>query len=176
MIKEHTPLSKRNLCQIDDDLFLRMWELIENVLKNRCGLSRYEVSNFSKPGFECRHNCNIWKGGKFLGFGPSACYFDGGSRWTNPSNFEQWCAGKGPSEDFLDSADRAVEIFLTGLRTMNGWSQVEFKSVTGYDYFELRKNEINQCVEMELISIDKNTLKLSTKGVLLLDYIEREIF
>ncbi len=175
MIKEKTPLAKRLKNGINDDFFIKMWTLIEEKLNNECGMYRYEISNFSKPGYECRHNYNIWKGGQFLGVGPSACYFDGISRWTNPANFNKWIDGIDAIEDYLDLPDRAIEILLTGLRTSKGWEHSEFKLKTGFDYNKLRYKQINHCVSKGLIHKEENRIKLTKRGMLLSDYVEREL-
>ncbi len=175
MIKEKTPLAQRFKNGINDDLFIKMWPLVEDKLKNEYGMYRYEISNFCKPGYECRHNYNIWKGGRFLGIGPSACYFDGVSRWTNPVNFSKWMDGIDPTEDYLDGPDRAVEILLTGLRTRKGWERSEFKLKTGFDYNNLRSMQIDHCVNEGLMHKEENCIRLTEKGMLLSDYVEREL-
>lgn len=90
------------------------------------GLDRYEISNFARPGFECRHHRDIWRGGAYLGFGPAAHSFSGKIRSHNVESLEDW-AGK------LETGTRAVsgsevitdvlahrEQILLGLRTRKG--------------------------------------------------------
>lgn len=60
------------------DWFLRTHEILENH-----GYSGYEISNFSKPNYECKHNLHYWNIEPYLGFGPSAHSFDGKNRWAN---------------------------------------------------------------------------------------------
>ncbi len=175
IIKENTPLAKKNHKYISDDMFVDMWKLVETTLNEECGIFRYEISNFSKPAYECRHNLKIWKGGRFFGLGPSASYFDGTSRWTNPANFNKWTKGNAANEDFLDRPERAIEILLTGLRLCRGWERTEFKLQTGFDYDDLRKREIDRCVSDGLIHREKNHIRLTDRGMLLSDYVEREL-
>ena len=55
------------------------------------GFSQYEISNWSKPGFQCRHNRRYWRGEEYVGFGPSAQSYVSGCRFGNVSNLEQYC-------------------------------------------------------------------------------------
>lgn len=54
------------------------------------GYAQYEISNFARPGHNCRHNENTWRMGHWLGLGPSAASQYRGWRWANPANTEQW--------------------------------------------------------------------------------------
>ena len=175
MIKKGTPLADHDLVPVIDDVFLEMWELTEQFLQERCRLKRYEISNFARRGFECKHNQDIWRGGCFLGAGPSACYYDGTSRWTNRANLAAWCNSENPEEDYLVPEDRAVEILITGLRTVAGWKRSEFRERTGFDYLELREDKIQDCIKSGLLCDANDRLKLTKRGLLLADYVEREL-
>jgi putative oxygen-independent coproporphyrinogen III oxidase len=90
------------------------------------GLLAYEVSNWSRPGAECRHNLAIWRGGEFLGLGPAAHSRHGGRRWSNCADLNRWqealLDGKSPprEEDSPDEAARHLEHLLLGLRIREG--------------------------------------------------------
>lgn len=58
-------------------------------LFEEAGLHHYEVSNFARDGFRCRHNLGYWEGRDYLGVGPAATSTIGGERWTNPEG-EGW--------------------------------------------------------------------------------------
>ena len=55
------------------------------------GYNRYEISNWSQPGQDCRHNRRYWQGEEYLGLGPSAQSYMSGCRFGNVSNLEQYC-------------------------------------------------------------------------------------
>ena len=69
----------------DEDLQNEMEDLAEEILK-QAGYDRYEISNYSRPGFASRHNCLHWTGGEYLGLGPSAQSYVRGRRFGNVSN------------------------------------------------------------------------------------------
>lgn len=133
--------------ELDKVPFQRVWEkspvseeaAAETYERYRLGLEeagwlQYEISNFSKPGFQCRHNLKYWKYQPFLGVGPSASSHLGNFRWTNPSGLEDWwsalCSGKPNFDEFIRlSPEEAVrECLASGLRLREGISLAELVS------------------------------------------------
>lgn len=96
-----------------------MWELISEIIKGS-GFRRYEISNYSLEGSECKHNVDIWFGGRYLGFGPSASSFDGSVRWTQRT-LSEWLIEKYAIPDSISEEARMNEILIMGLRTLFGW-------------------------------------------------------
>ena len=68
------------LMELDEEESANQYEIIMDQLGS-AGYLHYEISNFSKPGFESRHNMGYWKYEKYLGLGPGAHSFDGEKRW-----------------------------------------------------------------------------------------------
>ncbi len=102
-----------------DEISADMWQLTSDILyKNN--ISRYEISNYSQPDYECKHNLDTWYGGQYIGFGPTASSFDGKKRWTQ-AKLKEWLENKEPELDYLNKLNRTIEIFITGLRTVKGW-------------------------------------------------------
>ena len=73
---------------LETRLYRRTWELLADA-----GYAQYEISNFARPGHECRHNLATWDMGEWVGFGPSASSQHAGRRWTNVSDLERWSKG-----------------------------------------------------------------------------------
>jgi oxygen-independent coproporphyrinogen-3 oxidase len=90
------------------------------------GYEQYEISNWSKPENECRHNLHYWEIDPYLAFGPSAHGFDGKNRFSNIRNLDGYiknlCDGKSPRQDHyeLSDKDRTNEMIGFGLRINNG--------------------------------------------------------
>jgi len=126
-----TPFARRTADQPEDDaLSEAMWEQAGAVL-GAAGLPRYEISNYARPGFESRHNSNVWHGQTYLGLGPAACSFDGTDRWAQVSDLQAWLDGAAPEVDRIPRRARLGEILMMGLRTVRGWTGVEFEAATG---------------------------------------------
>lgn len=121
MLEEGTPLAARNPPRPDEALEREMYDLIRARL-TRAGLKQYEISNFSKPGFECRHNLLYWTGGEYLGCGPAAHSHWNGVRWGHASDLDDYCA-RGPCREFeecLEPDAKARETLVMGLRLLRG--------------------------------------------------------
>ncbi|MGI6344445.1 MAG: radical SAM family heme chaperone HemW [Bacillota bacterium] len=108
-----------------DDLVADMYEAAQRQLPVY-GLEQYEISNFARAGFECRHNLNYWYNGDYVGLGPAACSYLQGERACNVSDYGAWRqrlqAGQlatGSSER-LDLAASKAETIILGLRLTQG--------------------------------------------------------
>ncbi len=125
-LEEGTPLEKMaSLSQVvlpgDDDCGDMMAAAAE--LLERRGFSRYEVSNFAKPGHECLHNMNYWLRGDYLGLGLAAHSFlrDEGKRIANTSSPEEYMTGKTEGEvQILTESDAQNETVMLGMRLSAG--------------------------------------------------------
>jgi putative oxygen-independent coproporphyrinogen III oxidase len=86
VVEEGTALARRvrrgELAAPDDDVLAHRYELVDARLSD-AGLGWYEVSNWSRPGGECRHNLGYWNGGQWWGAGPGAHGYVGATRWWN---------------------------------------------------------------------------------------------
>ncbi|MDD4867461.1 MAG: radical SAM family heme chaperone HemW [Mycobacterium sp.] len=98
-IEEGTALARRvrrgELAAPDDDVLAHRYEMVDARL-SEAGLTWYEVSNWSRPGGECRHNLGYWDGGQWWGAGPGAHGFVGTTRWWNvkhPNAYAEMLAG-----------------------------------------------------------------------------------
>jgi oxygen-independent coproporphyrinogen-3 oxidase len=93
------------------------------------GFERYEVSNFARPGHECRHNLAYWQGADYLGLGAAAVSTVGLERRTNPASVTGYLAGEEPEVELLDERTRLWEKAMLGLRTSAGVVEEEVLSV-----------------------------------------------
>jgi oxygen-independent coproporphyrinogen-3 oxidase len=124
-VEKGTPLSRDVNRHPDDDVLAHRYELLDELLSNR-GYDWYEVSNWSKPGHQCRHNQLYWDQGDYLGIGVAAHSHRTGRRWWNIANLETYLlrSESGEStlggEEFVDEASAAFEAKALQLRTRNG--------------------------------------------------------
>ncbi len=130
------------------------------------GFRHYEISNFAREGYMCRHNLGYWKGDEYLGLGPAAVSTRKGVRVENPSDLEVWLdvangRAQPPAEE-LDWRCREEEHLMLGLRTAEGVAMLgEVWRLPRVRKF-LRALE---CSGLALIATDR--LRLTAKGMLL---------
>ena len=128
-IEAGTPLDQRIRAgetppPLDDDQAAKY--LVADAAFSRAGLGWYEVSNWARPGHECRHNLLYWRGGSYLGVGASAHGHTAGRRWWNVRTPERYVAavreGASPEagRELLDGAAKAEESLMLGVRTRDG--------------------------------------------------------
>ncbi|HEX9640232.1 MAG TPA: coproporphyrinogen III oxidase, partial [Candidatus Krumholzibacteria bacterium] len=105
----------------------------------RAGYVRYEVSNFARPGHECRHNLRYWRNESYAGFGAGAVSYLGGERCANERGLDRYAesvraSGRAVvSTERLDPPARAAETVALGLRTTEGVDLAEVAERTGWD-------------------------------------------
>ena len=124
-IEDKTPFASRSLTMPDDetarDLFLRTINQMDQA-----GVPLYEVSNFARPGFECRHNQAYWRSQDYAGIGPSAHGRIGLTATENPRDVAAWLAGE-RFETELTPLEKEEERLLMGLRQKEG---IEIKGLS----------------------------------------------
>ncbi|MFA5042610.1 MAG: radical SAM family heme chaperone HemW [Kiritimatiellia bacterium] len=110
---------------LSDEAQLAMLDLAETEL-TRAGFGRYEISNYARSGFECRHNLACWRGAEYIGLGPAAASHVGLKRWTNRADARACLAaleaGRAPPRDVdeLTPALKRQERVIFGLRMAEG--------------------------------------------------------
>jgi putative oxygen-independent coproporphyrinogen III oxidase len=129
IVEDGTRLAARvrrgEIARPDDDIAADRYTAADAYLP-AAGLDWYEVSNWARPGGQCRHNLVYWRGGDWWGFGPGAHSHVGGVRWWNvkhPSAYAQRLAGgRSPAQarELLGPAERHTEDVMLGLRLATG--------------------------------------------------------
>lgn len=120
-----TPLGRDPKRHPDDDVQARRYELADEALQ-AAGLAWYEISNWSRPGHECRHNQNYWRQGDYLGIGCAAHSHLDGRRFWNIASPERYLAAVAASgravagEERLDAEHRLIEALELAVRTREG--------------------------------------------------------
>jgi oxygen-independent coproporphyrinogen-3 oxidase len=157
----------------DDDMAGEMYAtMIDRV--SAAGYGHYEISNFSLPGFQSRHNTKYWNGAPYYGFGCSAHSYDGARRrWANERDVAKYVqlidTEQSPvveRTDLREEDARSESIFL-GLRLMRGLDLEDYRSRFGADLREQYDSELIRLREAGLIEIDHELLRLTTRGALL---------
>ncbi len=145
------------------------------------GYLHYEISNFARMGFQCRHNLGYWEGNDYLGLGPSATSTVQGRRWTNPYDLQAW-AKKVVEQDLdgdamvLTPRERVLELIMLRLRTARGLRFKAYRALTGRNFMKDHKLLIQALHENGLIRIRDGYLRLTRSGMLVSNSILSNIF
>jgi len=176
-IEPGTPIAARvaqgELVPADDAVQADDYELADAVL-GAAGYRWYEISNWAKPGHECRHNLAYWRSGDWWGVGPGAHSHVAGVRWWNvrqPRDYAaRLAAGESPAagQEVLDDATRRVERVL-----------LEIRLVDGLDAGVLTPSErgrLDQIVARGWAVLgDDDRLRLTLRGRLMADALVRDL-
>lgn len=95
----------------DEELQEQIFTLLPELLAEK-GYTMYEVSNYARPGYECRHNMRYWLYQPYMGLGPGAHGFDGTFRYGNPRNIDRWQANPGQAARSPHNVDIDVPLNL----------------------------------------------------------------
>ncbi len=149
--------------------------LTARFLKER-GWERYEVSNYAKPGKRSRHNSNYWKGGEYLGLGPSAHSFLNGERYWNVRNLAKYTRalekGESPKagSEKLTPTQKAEEAVMLGLRS-DGLDVGAFREKFGVDLKKRCGGYVETLIENGLAFWKGDKIVLTDEGYYLSDKI-----
>lgn len=176
VVEDGTALARRvrrgEIAAPDDDVLAARYQLIDRRLTD-AGLQWYEVSNWSRPGGQCRHNEGYWSGGQWWGAGPGAHGFLGDVRWWNikhPKAYaEALAAGESVMDDFerIGRRDRHIEDVLLGIRLRRG---LPVTALSGTEQQRARR-----AVADGLLDQAGDRLVLTGRGRLLADAVVRDL-
>lgn len=192
-LEEGTPMTewvaRGRLPLPDDDLAADMYELATELLA-AAGYEQYEISNWSKPGFTCRHNLQYWRNLSYVGFGPGAHGYAAGVRYATvlpPQKFIHLLkTGDGPYDfPYTPATDQSVVVdrvgeiadtLMMGLRlTQEGIQRAVFRQRFGIDLLDLHGETIKKFVGYGLLSANADAVRLTQRGRLLSNMVFREL-
>ena len=145
------------------------------------GLYQYEISNFARPGRECRHNQGYWEGADYLGMGPAATSTLRGRRWTQPTDLNAWAArlaARTPDADAegLSPAIRLRETLMLRLRTTRGLPLALYTSLTGRHLTQDMPDLLSALQQAGLATLTPDYLRLTRDGMLVSNAILARLF
>lgn len=169
-------LQTGRVLQMDNELEAELYELTMDYLE-AAGLRQYEISNYARPGFECRHNIVYWLNQPCAAIGPSACGYIDGLRYKNVPDLRQYIdlvrAGRPPRalEERLDADAAARETAMLALRLNRGLDRAAFRARFGVDAQALFEPALRPHVECGLVEIDADGIRLTRAGRLVADSV-----
>ena len=149
-----------------------MFALTKSILKEH-GYERYEISNYAKPGRECRHNIGYWTGVSYLGLGVGASGYVMNRRFHVESDYRKYMSVKMQQDitplycdiEELDIKANMEEFMFLGLRLTKGVSRHEFNEKFGVDMFEVFDRQIKRNMMLKLMEYNSPYLRLTEKGL-----------
>jgi oxygen-independent coproporphyrinogen-3 oxidase len=154
----------------DEETDREMYELAKVKLLN-AKFDQYEVSNFARSNFECKHNLNFWSYQPYIGLGAGAFSFFENHRFNNVFSIEGYISKMQKSESAseniiqVSNAEQIKEAIILGLRKKKGINFNEFENHFSVDIRKLYENEITELLREDLVVLTDSHICLSGKGL-----------
>lgn len=142
---------------VDEEIDRAMYEMTIDTL-TKAGFEQYEISNFAKRGFECKHNLNYWSNDQYIGIGPGASSYLNHVRSHNIADIDKYTQAIANNEiiiadsETLTDIERACETAILNLRRISGINLPQFKVQTRYDAEQLFAEPIEKYIEASLLA------------------------
>lgn len=163
-------LASGKLTEMEDELDREMYHYAIEFLKSK-GFNHYELSNFAKEGYECRHNLIYWNCLEYLGLGAGAHSFLQDIRFENQTTVEGYIdylsKGQKPVEEryVRDFCEKMSEYMFLGLRLINGVSKDKFEDRFNQDIFVTYASKIDLLIKKQLVEADEKRIRLTNLGL-----------
>ena len=158
-----------------EDLEAEMFEYIIAELE-KAGFEHYEISNFSKPGFESRHNLMYWDNAEYYGIGAGASGYVDGVRYKNHGPIRHYLqaveAGNARvQEEVLSLREKMEEEMFLGLRKKSGVSKKRFEEKFGLSFEDQYGAVVSELTEQGLLVPDRDIVRMTKQGLFLGDTV-----
>ena len=170
IIEDGTPFAEYELDLPDEEEERKMYENTAAILK-QYGYHQYEISNYAKEGYACRHNCGYWNRTEYLGLGLGSASLVNEVRFSNISDMDFYLKYSGePSklrEDMqeLSENEQMEEFMFLGLRMLEGVSSDSFFEKFGKKMENVYDAVIQKYVDLGLLEWNANNLRLTRRGI-----------
>lgn len=154
----------------DEETERSIYETTGELLK-RYGYSRYEISNYAKEGYACRHNLGYWERKDYLGIGLGASSLVNHTRYHNTADYKKYMRGIKEQKDIreeieeLSRSDEIEEFMFLGLRETRGVSAAEFEKQFGKTITEVYGKELKKLESRNLLVCAGDRIYLTKRGV-----------
>lgn len=165
----------------DEDAEREMYYLTREFLKEQ-GYERYEISNYSKKGYECRHNIGYWTGTEYLGLGLGSSSYINGCRFHNTPVYNEYCSAHLDQEEAFQGVlrqeferltleERMEEYMFLGLRLTKGVSAHGFASSFGHNIRNVYGMVLDAMEEEGLMEYIDGYYRLTSRGIDISNYV-----
>ena len=158
-----------------EELEAEMFEYIIAELE-KSGFEHYEISNFSKPGFESRHNLMYWDNAEYYGIGAGASGYVNGVRYKNHGPIRHYLTAVEEgnariTEEHLSQKEQMEEEMFLGLRKKSGVSMARFEEKFGRSFDGLYGEIVKDLVQQGLMQIEGDRVRMTKRGLFLGDTV-----
>ena len=170
IIEEGTPFAEQNLDLPDEDTEYQMYEDTAEILE-RYGYRQYEISNYAKQGYMCRHNAGYWQRLEYLGFGLGASSLYGGMRFSNTHQMQEYLKeSRNPDQirkdvTVLSRNEQIEEFMFLGLRMTEGISEKKFKENFNVRLMDIYGDILQKYEETGFMEHIETKWRLTRKGI-----------
>ena len=170
IIEEGTPFAEQNLDLPDEDTEYQMYEDTAEILE-RYGYRQYEISNYAKQGYMCRHNAGYWQRREYLGFGLGASSLYGGMRFSNTRRMQEYLKeSRNPDQirqdvTVLSRNERIEEFMFLGLRMTEGISEKKFEENFDVRLMDVYGDILQKYEETGFMEHIETKWRLTRKGI-----------
>ena len=170
-ISKSTKFYLKGYKEASDEIQREFYDQILYRLRN-AGYKRYEVSNFAKNNKECLHNKVYWRNKHYLAIGVGASGYIDNIRYKNIPNITKYLKNNFEKEiEKLSPQDEKDYYFITNLRLEDGFSIKEFNELYHEDILKNYKPQLDYLINNNLIILNKDNIRASDEGIMLLDKI-----
>lgn len=143
-----------------------MYEATGRILKEQ-GYLHYEISNYAKPGCECRHNLGYWQRRDYLGFGLGASTLLNPVRYKNTEDLEAYLGGDFSKKEFfvLTKDNQIEETMFLGLRVLEGVSKEQFREQFSCELRVVYRKELEKLEKEGLLEEEGDFVRLTSRGI-----------
>ena len=158
-----------------EEVEAEMFEYIIAELE-RVGFEHYEISNFSKPGFESRHNLMYWDNAEYYGIGAGASGYVNGVRYKNHGPIRHYLKAVEEgnariNEEHLSLREQMEEEMFLGLRKKTGVSKARFEEKFGTSFENLYGQVVRDLCHQGLLQVEGQQIRMTKKGLFLGDTV-----
>ena len=170
IIEEGTPFAQKNLILPTEDEEYQMYEDTAEILR-KYGFHQYEISNYSRAGFECRHNKGYWQRTEYLGAGLGAASLFQGRRFSNTGDMKKYLSDSAAPEKIREDAvvlsrnNEIEEFMFLGLRMTEGISEKQFERNFGCRAEDIYGPVLAKYKEMGLLEHVGEFWRFTRKGI-----------
>ncbi len=169
IIEDNTKLKINGIKNIDKSIDSEMYDMISSILKNN-NYIHYEISNFSKEGYQSKHNLKYWNNLEYYGFGCGASGYIDNIRYTNTRSITNYIKGKTViDEEILSIKDKIFYEIMLGFRTNLGINKKSFKNKYNINIEELFNYK--RLVKDKILLDDSCCLRVSEEYFYVLDEV-----